>query len=571
MQAIKACTDRLAAMGKPMDNKDIMDKILQGLDYEAYKPIIDSVNARDTVISFEELYDKLITREIVADKQLGMSSMLPATAMAMHCKAPHVHHNKQGWSAPNASNGLLPKPRQNTSNRTPKTFLGKCQWCRASGHALNQCSVFKAANPSIEVPDPFQARSILHGHSPVGPQAHMATTNSPYNGGWLLDSGASHHVTNDLNNLSLHAPYDGTEELIIGDGSSLPISNTGSFSLSTPSHTFKFSNVLHVPNISRNILSISQFCQENNTSIEFLPFLFLVKERSRGTTILQGPTKAGVYEWNPGPPRVFTSLKLPTHDWHHRLGHPSNSVLKLLSTRFSLSITDFHMSMCNSCNINKSHKLPFSSSTLTSSAPLELIFSDVWTSPVHSHDNYKYYIIFVDHFTRYTWLYPLKKKSDSLETFIRFRGIVEKYFRRQIIQVFSDNGGEYDKLHPYLVSNGISHLTSPPHTPEHNGFAERRHKHIVETALALLSHAHLPLEYWTHAVATATYLINRMPTPTLNNYSPYFRLFGTPPNYHKLRNFGSLCYPWLRPYATYKLDNRSLPCIFIGYSPSQSA
>ena len=51
---------------------------------------------------------------------------------------------------------------------------------------------------------------------------------------WLLDSGASHYVTNDLNNLSLHALYDGTEELVIGDGSSLPISNTGSFSLYNP-------------------------------------------------------------------------------------------------------------------------------------------------------------------------------------------------------------------------------------------------------------------------------------------------------------------------------------------------
>lgn len=57
MQAIKQCTDRLAAMGKPMDNEDIVDQILTGLDYEAYKLIIDDVNARDTVISFEELHE----------------------------------------------------------------------------------------------------------------------------------------------------------------------------------------------------------------------------------------------------------------------------------------------------------------------------------------------------------------------------------------------------------------------------------------------------------------------------------------------------------------------------------
>lgn len=100
----------------------------------------------------------------------------------------------------------------------------------------------------------------------------MVNIGAPKSSAWLLDSGASHHFTNDLNNLPLHALYDGTRELIIGDGSSLLISNTGSFSLPTPSKFFNFSNVLHVP--SRNILSIGQFCQENNISIEFLPSFF---------------------------------------------------------------------------------------------------------------------------------------------------------------------------------------------------------------------------------------------------------------------------------------------------------
>lgn len=76
------------------------------------------------------------------------------------------------------------------------------------------------------------------------------------------------------------------------------------------------------------------------------------------------------------------------------------------------------MTHCNSCCTNKSYKLPFSDSTFTSNAPLELIFPNVWSSPVLSLDNMKYYAIFVDHFTRYTWLYPLKNKSDTFDVFI---------------------------------------------------------------------------------------------------------------------------------------------------------
>lgn len=68
--------------------------------------------------------------------------------------------------------------------------------------------------------------------------------------------------------------------------------------------------------------------------------------------------------------------------------------------------------------------------------------------------------------------YPLKRKLNTYQVFIRFHAIVKKYLKSKIIKFFSENGGEYLKLTPYLFVNGISHLTSPPHTPEQNGYAE---------------------------------------------------------------------------------------------------
>ena len=126
-------------------------------------------------------------------------------------------------------------------------------------------------------------------------------------------------------------------------------------------------------------------------------------------------------------------------------------------------------------------------------------------------------------------------------------------------------------LDNFLSTNGISHLTTPPHTPEHNGLFERRHRHIVETGLSLLTHASMPLTYWTYTFATTVYLINRMPTPILHLSSPFDKLFESPPNYTKLRVFGCLCYPWLCPYSQHKLDSRSTSCVFLGYSSTQSA
>ncbi|CAA7059707.1 unnamed protein product, partial [Microthlaspi erraticum] len=170
----------------------------------------------------------------------------------------------------------------------------------------------------------------------------------------------------------------------------------------------------------------------------------------------------------------------------------------------------------------------------------------------------------------YSWLYPLKHKSQVKETFIAFKALVENHFKSRIDTLYSDNGGEFIALRSFLATHGISHLTTPPHTPEHNGLSERKHRHVVETGLTLMTEASLLKHYWPYAFAAAVYLINRLPTPVLNNDSPYHRLFGTLPNYGKLRVFGCLCFPWLRPYTAHKLDARSKPCVFVGYSLTQS-
>ena len=272
------------------------------------------------------------------------------------------------------------------------------------------------------------------------------------------------------------------------------------------------------------------------------------------------------------PPQVHLATKCSLASWHHKLGHPSNKVLQsIFSNSVALSSMSFSNFHCTSCSVNKSHKLPFSNNSLKSTKPLELVYTDVWGPTQRSIDGFFYYLIFVDFFTKYIWLYPMKKKSDVSIIFPQFKKLVETYFQTSLISIFSNNGGEYQKLIPVFNHCGVSHFTTPPHTPEHNGTAERRHRHVVETGLALLHFSGLPLSYWSHAFQTAVYLINRLPTPILNNNTPFKMLFKQLPNYAKLKPFGCLCYPWLKPYSASKLHPKSKPCLFLGYSTSQSA
>lgn len=217
MQAIKMCTDQLALLGDPIKPEDITDKVLESLD-SSYSGVIDAINARDDPISFAELHEKLLNRELVIKSQPIIAS-LPATVHATSSRSSQTRYH------PTSTCHHQPLSSTNNSHPTPngsRPFLGKCQWCHARGHSLQKCRVFLSKHPTITPPP-------SPGYSTSAPQVNVATASaSTPSSSWLLDSGASHHITQDLSNLSLHKPYDGNEEIMIGDGSGLPITHTGS-------------------------------------------------------------------------------------------------------------------------------------------------------------------------------------------------------------------------------------------------------------------------------------------------------------------------------------------------------
>jgi hypothetical protein len=110
-----------------------------------------------------------------------------------------------------------------------------------------------------------------------------------------MDSGATHHITNALDNLHFNNQYHGSDELLVGDGSGLPIMHTGKTSLKTSSQPLKLPHVLHVPQILKNILSISSLCQTNSISVEFFSDYFLVKDLKTRAPLIKGHHKEGLY------------------------------------------------------------------------------------------------------------------------------------------------------------------------------------------------------------------------------------------------------------------------------------
>uniref|UniRef100_A0A0V0HX97 Putative ovule protein n=1 Tax=Solanum chacoense TaxID=4108 RepID=A0A0V0HX97_SOLCH len=143
--------------------------------------------------------------------------------------------------------------------------------------------------------------------------------------------------------------------------------------------------------------------------------------------LVHGRTNNGLYEWPVSHPQAhIISTSSPLTTWRQRLGHPHSRVLRFILNKFSLPFHErdknFH---CNSCLSNKVHRNPFTQLSLSSSKPLQTIFSDLW-----GHRQ-SYLLtkscIFVDQYTKYTWLYTLTKKSEVKEIFQKFHPMMEKH------------------------------------------------------------------------------------------------------------------------------------------------
>jgi len=290
-------------------------------------------------------------------------------------------------------------------------------------------------------------------------------------------------------------------------------SSTGSSSFVSPNDfhiTFKLNKLLHVPSISKNLLSVSQFAKDNAVFFEFHPHSCscLVKSQGTNKVLLQGAVGVdGLYSFHSirlqdhKPQLLSTSSSTANKDsvvsppstvnlWHARLGHPNSHVLKLVFDQCNILLSNKMISdFCASCYMGKCHRLSSHSSTSVYS-PLELIFTDLWRpSHLTSYSRFKYYVSFVYAFSRYSWIFPIKTKAETTSVFQNFKSSVELQLKTKIKSVQSDWVDEYRPFSALLASYCISHRLICPHTHHQNDVVERKLRHIVDLRLTLLHHA----------------------------------------------------------------------------------
>ncbi|GJY92462.1 ribonuclease H-like domain-containing protein [Tanacetum coccineum] len=195
---------------------------------------------------------------------------------------------------------------------------------------------------------------------------------------WNMDTGASSHLNSHSSNLSTLYNNRLYPSVCVGDGKTIPVTNTGHSILHTLSRPLYLHNVLVTPNIIRNLISVCQFTRDNKCSVEFDKYGFSVKDFLTRHILLRCDSSGDLYPVTKPSPIPSALLSISPTTWHQRLRHPGAEVLRSLISRNYISCNKEKSShICHACQLGKHVKLPFVSSDTRVSSSFDIIHSDI--------------------------------------------------------------------------------------------------------------------------------------------------------------------------------------------------
>ena len=173
---------------------------------------------------------------------------------------------------------------------------------------------------------------------------------------WFVDSGATHHVMDNFARLTSVNPYSSQTQLVVGDGVSLPITHIGTLVSSSPS--FLLCQILVIPGITKNLLSVSQFALDNHCVYQFNSNSFIATSIKNGQEILRRVLDNRLYcvtlpSYHSSTP--FASVVSLT-SWHNCFGHATIDRLVRLLNSSNISVSRSLSSVCTTCAMNKNHR-----------------------------------------------------------------------------------------------------------------------------------------------------------------------------------------------------------------------
>ncbi|CAI7903315.1 unnamed protein product [Closterium sp. NIES-54] len=351
--------------------------------------------------------------------------------------------------------------------------------------------------------------------------------------------------------INIGAPGEVTS-IVFGNDKSLPVVGVGSTCLIVDSGPVDITNVLHVPGLKVNLLSVSQLAKKGVT--------FTMDDAKmnlfwKGEQFAQGVLNGELYQLKTpakaASSNVAQGSKATLKAWHNRLAHANYESVKELANKglakgVDVIAGDDEKGLCAACVEGKMARKPFGSRTSPlAKDPLALVHMDVFGPMRHaSKGGARFLLVMLDDATRMCWTRLLKAKGDAAKAIQEWALEVCDDDKKRIKVIRTDGGGEFvnNELEKWMKCKGIKHNITTPYTPQQNGAAERLNRTLMEAVRSLLQHSKLGNEWWGEASVLAAWIRNRVPTKVHPGTTPFEAWTGTKPNLSLLRTFGCLCY-----------------------------
>lgn len=534
---------RLKGTGFAITDEWIGSLLLAGLP-DKYSPMIMAIEHSGIQITTDAIKSKLIDMEVSSSY-----TNLDNSGAAFAAKKPYskTRHNSSRRSSET--------PQSQVSKMAPKKEI-TCYKCKEIGHFRHQCPL-------------LQKNKETNAFSVVFLNGQFSQCE------WYVDSGASAHMTSNrslINNANLTPSLS---EIMVADNTKVPVLCSGDVQITTDrNYDITVKNVLCIPKLSTNLLSVSELLKNGN-KVEFEPDYCYIRN-VRNEIVATAHLTNGVYKLNikttdcmlAAPAMASAEL------WHRRLAHINSSDLNKMRNGIVEGVTftapsDTKKENCVTCCEGKQIRLPFTHSVHNSTETLQIVHADVCGAmETKSIGGSQYFLLFLDDYSRMTFIYFLKHKHEVFQKFKDFQAMVENQQNKKIKILRTDNGGEFcnGAMENYLTKEGIIHQKTTAYTPEQNGVCERANRTVIEKARCLLFDAKLQKKFWAEAANTAVYLKNRSVTASLENKTPYEVWYQRKPDLSHLRLFGSPVMVHIPKERRLKWDKKAEQYILIGYS-----
>lgn len=554
---IISVTQELADIGCTIDDEELAEIMLIGLSSD-FDSLVMAIEATQVKLTSEFVKSRLIQGEFKRSDCRNMDTKDKALAVKNKF-IPVCHHcKKEGHIKP------------------------KCPELRKGKHNKRK-QLYNASQRSSPISNAKDRDTMLFStHTALVSNSVTATDN------WILDSGCTRHMTNRSDWLTNFVTNQ-LSEIIIANGNRIFSKGVGNVDVTLKNNDTKtISNVLFVPNIAANLLSVSKIAERGYILVFDDTGCRIYKKSDVniiGSCEFTATQVNGVYKLDQrnllelsyanttglGKPEISKANSMEV--WHRRLGHLSLKGMLMLrdSLATGISFENGALTSCIPCIEGKQKCVAFpKGQSQRARNKLELIHSDL-CGPMseQSWSGSRYFITFTDDFSRKSFVYFLKTKDQNtvLNVFIEFKNLVENQSNLKIKRFRSDNGSEYcnRSFMEYFQRHGIVHETTVPYTPQQNGVSERLNRTIMDKARAMLQDSGLKKSFWAEAVNTAVYLKNCSPTAVIRGATPQELWTGSKVDLSHLRIFGCRAYALTPQHQRRKLDPRSKPYIMVGY------